>query len=104
MNRSLILAAASLLASASMAATGDHVFQYQSGDLTTLERIASTHDRIEDAARDYCQDALYGTRDPGRFERCVTAVVDEVVGGIDDVRLTAYNETGTVDESLLAQR
>lgn len=104
MNRLSIVAAASLMASASIAATGNHVFQYQSGDLTTLDRIVSTHHRIEGAARNYCQDALYGTRDPGRFDRCVRAVVDEVVDGIGDARLTAYSETGTVDASLLARR
>lgn len=105
MNRAVSLAAAaSLMAWATVASAEDTVFQWQAGDLNTLERIADTHQRIGRVARDYCTVALRGTREAGRLNRCIKAVVDEVVDSIDDPRLTAYATTGKVDDSLLATR
>lgn len=78
------------------------VFRWAPDDLITLERIAATHERIESDARDYCRDHLRGTRGLSGWRDCVNAVTSEIVASVDDVRLTAYATTGTVDEALLA--
>ena len=90
------------LAFSAVAAAEDPVFRFSPEDLTTLEKIAATHERIEATAESYCQDHLKGTRGVQPWRTCVAAVVDEIVASIDDQRLTAYAETGTVDEELLA--
>ena len=99
--KKLALSLATLAFSAA-AAAGDPVFRFSPDDLTTLERIAATHERIEVTAQDYCREHLKGTRGVQPWRTCVSAVVDEIVGSIDDKRLTAYAETGTVDDDLLA--
>lgn len=99
-----LTAAASILVCAAAANADDTVFRWQSSDLATAERIAGTHTRIESAARDYCGQALYGTRDLRRMNQCVSAVMEEVVDGIGDSRLTAYAQTGQVDDRTVARR
>lgn len=99
----ITLAAAALLVSSTASAAGQ-TFQWSATDLTTLDGVARTHQRIEATARHFCRNALSGTRGVGRYGECIQAVVDELVGGIDDPRLTAYAHTGTVDQSLLARR
>lgn len=90
------------LSFAGAAAAADPVFRWDPQELTTLERIAATHERIEATASDYCRDHLDGTRGLSGWRDCVKAVTEEIVTSVDDVRLTAYATTGTVDEALLA--
>ncbi len=97
-------AAAAILVGACAASADDTVFRWQASDLATPERVAGTHSRIEALARDYCEQALYGTRDLRRRNQCVGAVTDELVGGIGDSRLTAFAETGQVQDGSLARR
>lgn len=96
----LALAVAGLTLSG--AAAADSSFRWSPDDLATLDGIAATHDRIEAAARDYCRSYTSGTPGLRVWRSCVDAVVDEIVISIDDQRLTAYANTGRVDEALLA--
>lgn len=96
----LAIAVAAL--SLSGAAAADPSFRWSPNDLATLEGIAATHARAEAAARDFCRDYTNGRTGLLVWRSCVDAVTDEIVTGIDDQRLTAYAETGTVDEAQLA--
>ena len=92
-----------MLSLAGAAAASDRpVFRWAPEDLTTLERVALTHERVEEAARDFCQAHVNGTRGLRQWRACITAVEDEIVASVGDQRLTAYAETGTVDAELLA--
>ena len=104
MTKTAVSLAALILASGIAVAEDGSVFRYSANDLSTLDGIVATHDRIEIAARNFCGVHLQGTRDLGRVRQCLENVTDEIVSSIDDVRLTAYSRTGEVAEDLLAQR
>lgn len=84
------------------AAAADPSFRWSADELATLDGIAATHARVEAAAREYCRDYTDGTPGLRAWRSCVKSVTDEIVSSIDDQRLTAYAQTGTVDEALLA--
>lgn len=96
----LALAAAALTLSG--AAAADTAFRWSPEDLHTLEGIAATHERAEAAARDFCRNYTSGTPGISAWQNCLTAVTEEIIARVGDQRLTAYDKTGTVDESLLA--
>lgn len=98
----LTIATLSLAGAAAAVTAQEPVFRWTPEELTTLERIAATHDRIKHTAAEYCQDHLNGTRALSAWRSCVKAVSEEIVMNIDDARMTAYATTGTVDEALLA--
>lgn len=89
---------------AATAAGADLSFKWTAADLTTADRVAATHARIEQSAADYCEANLRDTRAISRMRSCMSWLTRELVDQIDDVRLTAYAETGRVDEALLARR
>jgi UrcA family protein len=97
----LTLAIAALALSGAAAAE-DHAFSWAPEDLVTLESIAATHTRIESAARDFCRDHTYGSPGLRVWRSCLQAVEEELVMKVNDQRLTAYANTGTVDKTLLA--
>lgn len=93
-----------LLAGAVSASAAPRVFQWSSAELSSLDGIVSTHQRIQNAARSYCQDRLHGTRGVWQMRTCVSAVTDEIVTSVGDARLTAYVRDGVVADDQLARR
>ena len=101
MNKLAFTAVAALGLSAA-AAAADTSFRWSPDDLLSLEGVAATHARVEEAARDFCRDYTNATPGLRAWQACVASVSEEIVTSIDDQRLTAYAKTGTVDASLLA--
>ncbi len=102
MTRLIVLAAALLFSNLTFA--GDQVFRWSSPELASIDGIKSVHRRAQAHARAFCSDFLRGTRGLSRQARCVNEIVDEIVSGVNDIRLTAYVKTGRVDPDLLARR
>lgn len=100
MTRLIAFAAALLFSSTAFA--GDQVFRWSSQELASIDGIKSVHRRAEDQARAFCSEFLRGTRGLSRQARCFNEIVDEIVGSVNDQRLTAYAKTGRVDPDLLA--
>lgn len=97
----LTLAVAALALSGAAAAE-DHAFKWTPEELATLEGIAAAHARIESVARDFCRNHTHGTPGLSVWRSCLQAVEEELVTSVNDQRLTAYANTGSVDKALLA--
>jgi UrcA family protein len=101
MTRIALTLAALTFATAAIAGDGP-VFRWAPDDLTTLNGVAATHQRVEDTAKGFCKHYLRGTRGINLMRSCVSRVSSEIVAGVADPRLTAYAESGKVDDELLA--
>lgn len=103
MNKIALVIAALTLSGAAAASMERPVFQWSPEDLATLDSVAGTHARIETTAKRFCREFLSGTRGLTHERHCIDAVVGEIVDSVNDRRLTAYHQTGTVAAELLAR-
>lgn len=101
----LCLGTALLCVAAAGASARDHAtFAWSPKELSTLEGIQTTHQRIESMAARFCQKQLRGTRGLSSQVRCGQGVVSDIVARIGDARLTAFSATGKVSAELMASR
>ena len=86
--KKIILTLGTLLFSTSVFAS-DFRFAYESSEFSSPESVAAFHERLEDAARDYCNGRYLKNRNLRAKGTCLDDVISIVVDEIGDPYLVA---------------
>ncbi len=90
MKKFLFVLAVFVLSTSAMAR--DFHFPYEPSELSTPERLAVLHERLEKSVNEYCVASYRQTRSLHDKRRCMKSLASMVIEDIGDRRLVAFVE------------
>jgi len=91
MKKSIIaFASVALFGLSQMAVADEYAVNYSAKELVSSEGVASVHERIVKAAKDYCP-TYSQIRNHKDVQSCVDGVVNDLVNKVNHPRLSSYN-------------
>lgn len=87
-----VIAVSSVVLATAAIADGEYRISYTAGELSSHAGVVQVHERIVEAARDYCPTYME-IRSHSDVKTCVDGVVDDLVSSINHPTLSGYHNS-----------